>query len=191
VTPDRPLTEIEQHIIDSVVKVLLDQLTGAWRSIGVQFSVVSRHNRAAMLPVARPNDLAVVLSFTLRVADAHGSLRLCIPGTVFEAIGDGLARTPPDAPRTRTDEQSAWLQANLERVPLPITAELTTTMAARELIDLTPGIVLSLGHQSDRPVTISIGDVPAFVGQIVVHNSSLAVRIGGDTEGVPPVEESR
>jgi flagellar motor switch protein FliM len=190
--PDRPLTEIEQHVVDSVVKILLDQLTGAWRSIGVQFSIHARHSRAAMLPVTRANDIIVVLSLALRVAETRGSLRVCIPASVFDAVGEGFAKTPPDAPRPRSDEQSAWLRTNLERVPLAITAELTTTLAAREIIDLAPGVVLSLGHQSDQPLTVSVGDVPVFIGHIVVHNSSLAVRVAGErAERIPASEERK
>ena len=189
--PDRPLTEIEQHVTDSVVKVLLDQLTAAWRSIGARFTVRARNNRAAMLQATRPSDIIVVLSFALRVAETQGSMRLCIPATVFDVVGDGFAKAPPDSPRQRSDEQSAWLQANLERVPLSVTAELATTLATRELVDLAPGVVISLGHQSDAPLTISVGDAPAFVGHLVVHNSSLAVRIDAEHDQQASLEESR
>jgi len=42
---------------------------------------------------------------------------------VFDAVGDAFVKAPPEAPRRRTDEQSAWLAANLSRVPLAVTAQ--------------------------------------------------------------------
>jgi flagellar motor switch protein FliM len=185
--PERPLTEIEQNVVDSVVKLLIDQLTRVWRGVGAQFTIHARDTRPVMLQVTRPNDVVAVLSFTLKVADTRGTLRLCIPATVFDRVGDAFAKAPPDAPRQRTDEQSAWLEANLARVPLAITAQLATTLAARDLVDLAPGVVLSLGHQSHQPVTVNVGDVPAFVGHVVVHNGSLAIRVD---DGTPEQPES-
>jgi flagellar motor switch protein FliM len=179
--PNRPLTEIEQNVVDSVVKLLLDQLTAAWRSVGAQFAIHARDTRPTMLPMARPNEIVVVLSFTLRVADTRGTLQLSIPVTVFDAVGDAFVKAPPDAPRARTEEQSAWLHANLSRMPLSVTAQLETTLAARDLMDLSPGVVLSLGHQSNQPVTINVGGAPAFTGQVVIHNSGLAIRIDAES----------
>jgi flagellar motor switch protein FliM len=179
VTPNRPLTEIEQNVMDSVVKLLIDQLTGAWRSLGVQFTIHARDTRPAMLPMARPNEIVVVMSFTLRVSEARGTLRLAIPASVFDAVGDAFVKAPPEAPRRRTDEQSAWLAANLSRVPLAVTAQLETMLTARDLMELAPGIVLSLGHQTNQPVTVNVGGVAAFTGQVVIHNSGLAIRVDG------------
>ena len=185
VSPNRPLTEIEQNVVDSVVKLLLDQLTTAWRTVGAHFSIHARDTRPAMLQVTRPNEIVVVLSFTLKVAETRGQLRLCIPASIFETVGEALVKARPDAPRPRTDEQLAWLHTNLARVPLPVTAQLATTLAARDLMDLAPGVVLSLGHQSNQPVTISVGGAPAFAGHVVVHNSSLAVRVDRETHERP------
>ena len=176
-TPKRPLTEIEQNVVDSVVKLLLDQLTAAWRSVGAQFTIHARDTRPAMLPMARPNEIVVVLSFKLRVSETRGTLRLSIPASIFDAVGDAFVKAPPDAPHSRTDEQTVWLQANLARMMLPLTAQLETMVAAGDLMDLAPGVVLALGHQSNQPVTVNIGGTPAFTGHVVVHNSGLAIRV--------------
>jgi len=179
VTPNRPLTEIEQNVMDSVVKLLVDELSAAWRSIGVVFSIHARDTRPGMLPMARPNEIVVVMSFTLRVAEARGTLGLAIPASVFDAVGEAFVKAPPEAPRPRTGEQTVWLEANLGRVPLAVTAQLETTLAARDLMDLAAGVVLSLGHQANQPVTVNVGGVPAFAGQVVIHNSGLAIRVDG------------
>jgi flagellar motor switch protein FliM len=181
--PKRPLTEIEQNVVDSVIKLLLDQLTAAWRSVGAQFAIHARDTRPAMLPMARPNEIVVVLSFTLRVSDTRGTLRLSIPASVFDAVGDAFVKAPPDAPRSRSDEQTAWLHANLGRMTLAVTAQLETMVAARDLVDLAPGMVLALGHQSNQPVTVNIGGSPAFTGRVVVHNSGLAISVDGENSG--------
>lgn len=178
--PERPLTEIEQNVIDSVLKLLLDQLTQTWKTVaGAQFRIHARDTRPQMLQVLGPNEAVLVLAFALSVADVQGTLKLCIPASVFEAAGDTFAQAWQHSKRQRTAEDGARLAANLGRVPLAVSAQLTTTLAARELLALRPGDVLSLGHHSGQPVTVSVGDVAGFVGQLVVRNGSLAVRVQG------------
>src|SRR5262245_36274279 len=52
-TPERALTEIEQNLIDSVVKVLLENLTETWRTVAdIRFHIQGRETRPQMLQVA-------------------------------------------------------------------------------------------------------------------------------------------
>lgn len=179
-SPERPLTEIEQNLVDSVVKLLLEPLTQTWRGLGgAQFAIHGRDTRPQMLQVTGPNEIVVLLTFSIKVADIAGTLRLCIPAAVFEAAGDSVAQAWQLTRRQRTAAEATHLYANLGRVPLAVSAQLSTTLAARELIALAPGDVLSLGHHSGQPVTVSVGEVAAYVGHLVVHQGSLAVRVQG------------
>src|SRR4051812_3083078 len=67
-TPDRALTEIEQNVIDSVVKLLLDHLTEVWRGIvtDVSFFIQGRETRPQMLQMTGRNEVVLVLAFDLK-----------------------------------------------------------------------------------------------------------------------------
>jgi flagellar motor switch protein FliM len=180
--PERPLTEIEQNVLDSVIKPVIDQLTHIWRNVaGAQFTVHARDTRPQMLQVTGPNEIVVLLTFAVKVGEMHGTLKLCIPAAVFEAVGDKFAHAWHQTPPLRTPEQSAWLHANLGRVPMAVSVQLTTLLAARELLALSPGDVLTLGHHAREPVAVSVGDIEVFVGHLVVHKGSLAVRVHNET----------
>jgi flagellar motor switch protein FliM len=176
--PDRPLTEIEQTILDTVVTLLLDQLTQTWRGVaGTTFTIHGRDTRPQMLQVTGPNEVVVMLVFGFKVAEAHGTIKLCIPAAVFESVGDKFAGAWQETPRPRSTEHTAWLHAHLARVPLAVAVQLTTVLAARDLVALSPGDVLSLGHHAQEPVAVSVGDVGVFVGHLTVNNGRLAVRV--------------
>ena len=52
---ERPLTEIELNVVDSVIKVMLDHLTETWRAVtNVQFKIHARETRPQMLQVTAP-----------------------------------------------------------------------------------------------------------------------------------------
>ena len=117
------------------------------------------------------------MAFLIKVADTRGTLKLCIPASAIEAIGDTFSQAWHRARRQPTMEEVARLSTNLGRVPLAVTAHLSTTVSARELIALRPGDVMTLGRTAGQPVTVSVGALPAYAGQLVVHNGSLAIRV--------------
>jgi len=179
---DRPLTEIEQNVIDSVIKLLMDHLTETWRPVGnVQFSIHGRETRPQMLQVTGRNEIVVVVAFLIKVADTRGTLKLCIPASAIEAIGDTFSQAWQRARRQPTAEEAARLATNLGRVPLAVTAHLSTTVSARDLIALRPNDVVTLGRNAGQPVTVSVGDLPAYTGHLMVHNGNLAIRVERQT----------
>ena len=53
---DRPLTEIEQNVVDPVITLLMEHLTETWRAVGnVQFTIHGRETRPQMLQVTGRN----------------------------------------------------------------------------------------------------------------------------------------
>ena len=72
---NRALTEIEQNVTDAVVKLLLENLTETWRGIvDVHFRISGRETRPQMLQVSAPNEVVLLLSFDIKIAETRGVL---------------------------------------------------------------------------------------------------------------------
>jgi flagellar motor switch protein FliM len=170
----RALTEIEQHVVDSVVKVILENLTDAWRPIvGVDFKIHARETRPQMLQVTAPNEVVILLVFDIKVADARGMLNICVPATVgafFSQGWHGSRREPAPGERLQ-------LLENIRRVKMTVTAELQTGIEARELLALKAGDVLSLGHPLGAPIEIRAGRVSKFRGHPVRTDGGLGLAV--------------
>jgi flagellar motor switch protein FliM len=174
----RALTEIEQNVIDSVVKLLLDALSDVWRPVTeVNFRVQGRETRPQMLQVMGPNEIVVLLGFDVKVADSRGMLNLCIPATAIEATGDRFVQGSQRTRRQPTRDEEAWLASNLGRVTVPVTAMLETTLAAEELLKLRPGDIVALGHSVSQPIEVLVGKVSRFAGRLAQNGESMAVRV--------------
>jgi flagellar motor switch protein FliM len=184
----RALTEIEQNVIDSVVKLLLDSLSDVWKAVGdVCFRIHARETRPQMLQVVGPNEIVVLLGFDMKVGETRGMLNLCIPASAIEAIGDKFIQGSQRTRRQPTAEESTWLAANLCRVPVSITAQMSTTIAARDLIRLRPGDLITLGRSATTPVDVYVGGLSRFVGRLSRDGQAVQVRIeprGHVTAGV-------
>ena len=176
--PTRALTEIEQNVLDAVVRLLLEHLMETWKAIGeVQFRIQGRETRPQMLQVTGPNEVVIVLAFDLKIGDRRGTLRLCIPAAAIESmeekVAQGWHRTRPEP----TPLQVAFLQANLGRVPLTVTALLETRFEARELLELREGDVVALGRSAADPIDVRVGDVHRFTGRLIGGDRGVALRI--------------
>ncbi len=184
--PDRALTEIEQNVLDSVVNLVLAHLTETWRAIvDVQFRVHARETRPQMLQVTSANEIVILLGFDVRIGESRGMLSICIPAASIESMEDKVAQGWHRQPRTPTDVEQTHLRANLGRVPLQVTAQLETRLAARELVDLAPGDVISLGRSVTQPVDIHVGRVRRFGGRLTIGEAGAAVRVEAPGRALP------
>jgi flagellar motor switch protein FliM len=174
VSATRALTEIEQNVVDGVVKLVLENLSETWATIvPVRFKTKARETRPQMIQVAAPNDPMILLAFDIRIGGSGGMLNFCIPTSVSEALGASFTQGWYRTKREPTDEERGALLENLARVPLPVAAVLRTTLTGRELLELRPGDVVSLGLPIQRPLTVRVGQMDHFEG--------VPVRTGGNT----------
>jgi flagellar motor switch protein FliM len=171
---NRQLTEIEQNVIDAVVKVILENLTDAWRTVlDVQFRIYGRDTRPQMLQVAAPNEVVILLVFDIKIGEARGMLNLCVPAVV----GAGFAQGWHGTRRMPTSLERRRLHDNLAHIVLPVSAAFDTSMRMRELLTLGKGETLSLGHPAGEVIDVRIGNAVKFVGHPVRTAAGVGIKV--------------
>jgi flagellar motor switch protein FliM len=174
--PQRALTEIEQNVVDEVVKLLLEHLTETWKSVAeIRFQIHARETRPQMLPVASWNDVVIVVTLDLKVGEARGLLNLCLPASIVEASGTNFAQSWQHARRDRTPIEQEWLTESLSLIPLVVTSDVQTTLKTRDLLELAPGHVLSLGVPADMDVNVRVGEIVKFKGRLAINGGRASV----------------
>jgi len=176
-TPQRALTEIEQNVVDSVIKLLIEHLTEAWKSADIKFQIHARETRPQMLPVVSWNEIVILMTFDLKVGEARGLLNICVPASVVEASGGNFSQSLQQARRDRTPQEAQWLTDSLGQAPLTITADVATSLRTRELLNLAPGQILSLGMPVDTGVNVRVGDIVKFTGRLAMQAGRAAVQV--------------
>jgi flagellar motor switch protein FliM len=185
--PNRALTEIEQNVLDAVVRLLMEHLTETWKAIiDVQFHIQGRETRPQMLQVAAPNETIVMVVFDMRIGESRGMLNLCLPAAVVETTSAHFAQAWNRPQREPTLIERLWLRENLARVPLPISAELESTFTARDILTLQLGDVVSLGVAIADPLDIRVGTSLKFKGRLAADAGWTTVNIESpyDVSGV-------
>jgi flagellar motor switch protein FliM len=176
--PTRGLTEIEQNVIDGVIKLVLEHLTETWRNIvDLRFRVNGRDTRPQMLQVAAPNEVVVLIGFDIRIGEARGMLNFCLPATAIESVGDSFTHTWYRTHREPTldDRQQFW--RSLGHLPVQVAATVETSLSARDVLDLAPGDVIALGHRLGEPLQVRVCDAVKFEAFPMQEQGRAGVRL--------------
>jgi flagellar motor switch protein FliM len=162
----RALTEIEQNVVDAVVKLMLENLSELWKPIGgIEFKVQARETRPQMLQVSAPNEIIILLVFDIRVGEARGMMNLALPATMIEIAGKNFSQ----GWRTRKEPSAADrhnLFENLGRVPLSIAAVLDTTISGEDMLSLEPGDVVVVDRDVRLPVDVQVSGSSKFLARL-------------------------
>jgi flagellar motor switch protein FliM len=183
VAVNRPLTEIEQNVLDSALKVLLEGYGEAWKAVTpVTFGVRARETRPQMLQVAAPNDVVVTVVFDVQMAEIRGRMQLAIPSTVIETAGSHFVQTWQRQRREPSSAERAWLAENLGRVPVPVVPLIRTRINAAAVLALKVGEVLALPLAAEEPVDVFAGGIKKFAGRLAAERGRLIIAIEAKEE---------
>ena len=184
VAPQRALSDIEQNVADSVVKILLESLSETWRPIvDVTFEIRGRETRPQMLQVAAPNETVLMVAFDMTVGDARGMVNLCLPATIVETTGGQFAQAWNRQRREPTATERKWVHDHLSRTFMSVSASIESRLTTRDLLDMKNGDIVSLGIPSHRLVDIHVGRTLKFKGRMAIDDGRVGVHIEEHCDG--------
>ncbi|MCC7417940.1 MAG: flagellar motor switch protein FliM [Acidobacteria bacterium] len=187
--PNRALSDIEQNVVDSVVKLLLDALAETWRPIvNLAFGIRGRETRPQMLQVAAPNEIVIMVVFDAKIGETRGMMNLGIPASIVESTGAHFVQAWHRQRREPTDVERRWMRDNLLRVPIDLTASIETRLSARTLLALEPGHVLALDVGAGGSIDVRAGGAAKFQGRLAATSGRVGVRIEGRCDAFAPGE---
>jgi flagellar motor switch protein FliM len=177
---DRGLTDIEQRVVDNVVRLILEHMTEEWRHVvRVEFTVQRRETRPQLLQIAAPNDAVIALRLQVRLGESEGDLKFCLPAALLEEMGPGFVdRWSSRGRKPLTTAEQQALYGNLARIPLQAEAVIETPFPAADLVRLGVGDVVSLGVSVKRPVEFHICGTKKFTGMLTrsPHRTGLTIQ---------------
>lgn len=180
----RPVTEIEQRILEGFLNIVMDGLAEAWRPIiEIRPRIVGSETRPQLLQIVSPNEVVITIVFHARIGEARGLMSLCIPAVVIEPIMQKFNQAIYSQIREIQPEQTRKLLDTLAAVLFPVAAEIRGTRAPiSDLLTIAPGDVLMLGHKIKEPVQVSVGNIVKFRGEIAAHEGQVSVHLSSRVE---------
>jgi flagellar motor switch protein FliM len=192
--PQRPLTQIEQRLVQRITDRATHHLSEAWSNLTpVTFSVQDFESNPQLVQIVPPNETVVVVGFELKMGNRAGTMSLCIPYNVIEPIMGVLAAQNWFSYQRKggQEDHARRLTRNVSNAPIEVRAFLArTTMKLNDLLSLGVGDIIT----TDKPIAsdafIQVEGRNKFFAQIGQMRGNRAVRITRVTqEIVEPAEK--
>jgi flagellar motor switch protein FliM len=185
----RAVSEIEQKVLESFLKLVADDLREAWRPLmELDLQVVGRETRPQLLQIVAPNEVVITIVFHVLIGDLQGMMSFCIPAIVLEPIIQRFNQASYSRTREVSPIQTRALLDAVADIEFPVSAELRSGITTMDdLFRLAPGDILLLDHRADQPVSVSIGGLVKFEGELVAQDRRTAVYLHAPTDALEPV----
>ncbi len=162
---EREITEIEDGIMEGIVRILCGELQRAWASLGTTFEFEERLQPAQLQRLMPPGDKTLCLSFEIHMPESHGVLNVAFPAVTSNAL---LRKLDQDGGYSRHRGPSAVRERMIEQA-LSFPFEFALRMPAaklpiRTLSALRVGEVISFPHRTDAPIEVTVAGRAFYEG---------------------------
>ncbi len=151
----RPMTEIEQSIIQSVLKLMVDNLKESWRPVyAIEFATTTTETHPHMIQVTSPNEMIIHFQFQVRIRDTLAKMHLAVPTLVLEPI---IHIFDQEWNARKKIIQDSTLLHLLRSIPVNVSIGTGATLFPMEsLLSLQAGDTLVLDQRAEWPVVIKV-----------------------------------
>lgn len=158
----RPMTEIEQSIIQSILKLLVDNLKESWRQVhAIEFAVTTTETHPHMIQITAPNEMVIHFEFQVRMRETLAKIHLAIPTLNLEPI---IHIFDQEEYSPRKIIHDGTLLNLLRNVPVKVSIETAETpFSMQSLLSLQVGDTIVLDQKEEWPVIIK------FAGKSKLH----------------------
>jgi flagellar motor switch protein FliM len=179
--PQRPLTQIEQRLVQRITDRATQHLSEAWSNLTpATFTVHDFESNPQLAQIVPPNETVVVVGFELKMGNRAGTMSLCIPYNVIEPIMGVLAAQNWFSYQRKGGQEDhvRKLTQNVEGAPLQARIFLAqTAITLNDLLALSVGDVITTGKSCHADVLLQIEGQNKFLGQVGQFRGNRAIRI--------------
>jgi len=165
----REITEIEQSLLETLFRIILNDLKEAWKSVTlIDFKLEAVATEPQMLQILAPNEAVVAVGIEIRIGENSGTLNFAIPSINIKMIGQkfdqqwNLRKTDPtEAEQQRVLQLIRGAEATVEaRLQGP-------KLLVRDLLEIEPGHLLRFDYRIDEQLDCTINGRDKFRGRVV------------------------
>ncbi len=176
---DRGITDIEEQILESVVRVIIRELEATWQTVlEVGFSFEHRQLAAQVFSLMSPTEKVLSLSFEIRMPDSRGMLNVAFPAVVSNALLRKLSAQWVGPRPTGSSSSREQVRKRLSDCRFQVELNLPTTLVPiRQLLTLEKGNVITLKQRAGAPACLSVSSKDMFLAFPVSCGAQRGARV--------------
>jgi len=165
--PGRQLTEIEEQILETVMRIICRELQSAWQVLALAFEFEARQQAEQVQRLMPSEEKTLSLSFDITVAESRGTLNLVFPAVVSNALLRKLSAGWVRAKLRARPDSEQRLRHHLMACPFQVDLGMKVPgVPLRDLMSLSPGAVLVLKHPAQQPAALRVSGCELYVATV-------------------------
>lgn len=166
---EREITEIERHLLEGLLRIILRDLKEAWETItSIDFKVDSMETDPQMLQVLDPGEAFVATGIEVRVGEAIGMMNLAIPSLIIKMMRTKFTYQGAGRKGKSSDAERTQMLGRLMKAQLGLDVRMRgQSLSLSELLNLAPGDALLFDYPASKKLDGLVQGVLKFRGQVV------------------------
>jgi flagellar motor switch protein FliM len=174
----RDLTEIEEQVLEGIVRIMCRELQAAWQAIALEFSFGQHQQPLQTQRLMPPEEKNLCLSFEIKMSETRGTLNLAIPAVVSNALLRKISADFSYQRRRTPIETRHQIQRKLVNCFFPVELSIPgLQVPVQNLTKLAPGDVLAFPKSASAPALMMVDDVRLCSATPVRANARRAARV--------------
>lgn len=175
----REITEIEQSILESLFRIILQDLRTAWHAVSdLQFGIESHETEPQLLQILAPNEAVVAISVEVRVGDNSGMMNIGIPSIIVKMLRQKFDQQWSVRRSHASEEERERILRLIKPALLTLDSRLQgQTMKVSDLLKIDEGHVLTFDYPVRKPVDFLVNGKLKYHGHVVSTGRKRALRV--------------
>ncbi|HEX4074103.1 MAG TPA: FliM/FliN family flagellar motor switch protein [Candidatus Acidoferrales bacterium] len=161
---ERAITEIEENILENVMRIICRELQTTWNTVfKVDFGFAHREIMQQVGGLMLASEKVLALGFEIRMPECTGLLSVAFPAVVSNALLRKLATQWSQTKVSSASNNSDRLRERLQGTSFPVELSLPETpVRMQELLGIEPGKIIVLRHRVTEPIRLAVSGKDMF-----------------------------
>jgi flagellar motor switch protein FliM len=177
---NRQVTEIEQNILESIFRIILNDLKTAWQAVTpIEFLLDGHETEPQLLQVLAPTEAVVAISLEVRIGENTGMMNMGIPSITVKMLRQKFDQqwSMRRALSTEDDQRRMLRLVQPSKVQLDVRLQ-GPTLSVEDLMALEPGKVLMFDFPVDRELDVLINGRTKYKTTVLAQGRKRAAQLG-------------
>jgi flagellar motor switch protein FliM len=175
----REVTEIEQQLMDGLLRIVLRNLSEAWKPVtSIDFSIQSIDTDPHFLQVMAPNEAVVSIGVEMRLGEISGLMNIAMPSLMIKMLRHKFDQQWSMRKTAATADEKSRILRLMDTSSVRMEAAIQgSSISVQDLVNLSPGTVLIFDHAVEKPLTCSLNGQKYFSASVVQMGRKYGIRI--------------
>jgi flagellar motor switch protein FliM len=175
----REITEIEQVLLDGLLRLILRDLHEAWTFVTpIDFTIENIETEPQFLQILAPTEAVVAVAIEIRIGDSIGMMNIAMPSIIIKMMRQKFDQQWTLRKSASTDQEQSRVLDLIRASDLSTEVLLSgPQLLLRDLMNLEEGDVISFEFPVARPLDFTVNGQTRYQGEVVNAGRRAAFRI--------------